>query len=104
MKIRLTQPGYESFTGLFGSLTFTNGLSDDEVSIETAAGIANLIQCDRVEDDIDVGQFDVTDPSIVVRDTTGDPDVANEPAPANTDNTDVEPVDQPPGTPEADPV
>lgn len=89
MKLRLTQPGYENFTGLLGSMTFTNGTSDLEVSVETAAGMANIVRCERIDASVDTGQMDTTDTAVVVHDTAGDVDAATEPAPVDADNIDT---------------
>lgn len=35
--IKLTEPGYENFTGVFGAINFTNGVSDYGVSPQKAA-------------------------------------------------------------------
>jgi hypothetical protein len=104
MKLRLTQAGYESYTGLLGNLHFTNGTSDLDVSVETAAGIANILQCERIDGVADDGDMDITDPSIVVRNTAGDTSVADTPAPVDEDNQPIEPVMPAEGTPEPDPV
>lgn len=80
-KLKLTQPGYENFTGLLGAITFTNGLSDLEHSPETCAGVAAIMQCDRVIGRTDTGEDDVTDPTIIRHDNTGDFDASSNPAP-----------------------
>jgi hypothetical protein len=49
MKLRVTQPGYENFTGMLGSMHFTNGVSNDDVSAIMAAGMANIVRCEMVE-------------------------------------------------------
>lgn len=81
MKLQLTQAGYQTFTGQLGITTFTNGLSDMELSVEECAGIANIYQCDKIVTGTDVGKDDITDPSVVTSDTTGDFNVDTAPAP-----------------------
>jgi len=44
MKLKLTQPGYENFTGLMGAVDFVNGVSSQYVSEQQAAGILNIIR------------------------------------------------------------
>jgi len=50
MKLKLTQPGYENFTGLMGAVDFVNGVSSQYVSEQQAAGILNIIRGERLED------------------------------------------------------
>ena len=71
MKLKLTQPGFETFTGQLGLTTFTNGQSDNELSVEECAGIAAICRCDEVVGSVDVGADDITDPNIVQQDATG---------------------------------
>jgi hypothetical protein len=86
-KLKLTQPGYENFTGRIAQMDFADGTSVMAHSPETCGGIANVLQCDRVEvingTDTDTGIDDTTDPTNKVRDNTGDPDVANQQAPTD---------------------
>ena len=50
MRIRLTQPGYENFTGPLGAIEFTDGLSDYAVSPQQAGGILGIVQGEQVEE------------------------------------------------------
>lgn len=49
MHIRLTQPGYENFTGLLGAISFTDGLSDYGVSEQQAGGILIVVTGELVD-------------------------------------------------------
>jgi hypothetical protein len=44
MKIKFTQPGYESYTGAFGDVEFVDGVSVDDVTDRQAQRIGNLVQ------------------------------------------------------------
>lgn len=103
MKIRLTQPGYEALTGMLGNLSFTGGLSDLDVSAETVAGIANILQCDTV-DGAAATLADDTDPAQQVDNTAGDADQATTAAPLQAEQTDIEPVQAAADVTETDPV
>jgi hypothetical protein len=46
MKIRLTQPGYESFTGQMGTVFFENGLSTTDVRPNDAVRMAAQFLCE----------------------------------------------------------
>lgn len=41
MRVKLTQPGYENFTGMIGAVEFENGASIYGVSPQQADGILN---------------------------------------------------------------
>jgi hypothetical protein len=47
MKIKLVEPGYEGFTGIFGTIEFLDGVSVDHVSRSETYRLASLI---RIED------------------------------------------------------
>lgn len=81
MKIRLVQAGYEAYTGQVGLVAFTSGLSDEEVSAQTAAGVAAVVQITIEEGGQNDGIMDVTNPAVDVSDTEGDYDAAEAPAP-----------------------
>lgn len=49
MKIKMIQAGYESFTGVFGNVAFSGGVSAD-VSETTATSIGAMVLCERVDD------------------------------------------------------
>lgn len=49
MRIKLTQPGYENFTGTMGAIKFEDGQSDYGVSPQQASGILNIVQGEMVE-------------------------------------------------------
>lgn len=46
MKIRLTQPGFETYTGQSGILFFEEGLSTADVSFRDAARVAAVMLCE----------------------------------------------------------
>lgn len=48
MRIKLTQPGYENFTGIMGAVEFTDGHSDYGVSPQQAGGILGIVQGEMV--------------------------------------------------------
>lgn len=50
MKLKLTQPGYEGFTGTLGAVEFTDGLSNYGVSPQQAGGITITIRGELVDD------------------------------------------------------
>jgi len=81
MKIKLTQPGYENFTGQLGNVTFTDGTSDGEVSEQSAAGIAAVYLVDQVVAGVDTGVLNTTNVELNVEDNTGDFNAATNPAP-----------------------
>lgn len=53
MKIKLTQAGYENFTGLFGNHHFDNGICAD-LPIEAFSALGATVQCEEVTDDVPV--------------------------------------------------
>lgn len=44
MKLKLTQPGYETLTGLFGYTEFKDGLSVSDVAVPDAMRLAAILQ------------------------------------------------------------
>lgn len=52
MRLKLTEPGYETFTGVFGAIKFTNGLSDYGVSPQQASGIQLVIAAELVDEPV----------------------------------------------------
>lgn len=48
MQLKLTQSGYENFTGVMGSIDFVDGVSSQDVSAHQAGGILNVIQGELV--------------------------------------------------------
>ncbi len=44
MRIKLTEPGYEGFTGVYGAIAFTDGVSDYGVTPQQAKGIFLCLQ------------------------------------------------------------
>lgn len=50
MKIRMTDAGYASFTGAFGTVNFENGVSVDEVSSAEARLIGAIVSIEALED------------------------------------------------------
>lgn len=49
MRIKLTQAGYENFTGMLGAVEFVDGSSDYGVSPQQASGILNIVEGEMVE-------------------------------------------------------
>lgn len=49
MRVKLTQPGYENFTGTMGAVEFTDGMSNYGVSPQQAGGILTIVQGEMVE-------------------------------------------------------
>lgn len=49
MRIKLTQPGYETFTGMLGAVDFENGQSVYGVSPQQASGILLVVTGEMVE-------------------------------------------------------
>lgn len=45
MHIRLTQPGWETYTGQVGVIDFVDGLSTDDVSTKDATRLAAVVNC-----------------------------------------------------------
>ncbi len=46
MRLKIIQAGYTNFTGRLGTQTFTNGISDNDLTAEQAMHIASLMQVD----------------------------------------------------------
>lgn len=46
MRIRLTQPGFATYSGQMGVMTFTDGLSDHDVRPQDAIRMAAVMQCE----------------------------------------------------------
>jgi hypothetical protein len=46
MKIRLLQPGWETFTGNFGGVEFADGVSVNDANTREAARLANVVRCE----------------------------------------------------------
>ena len=57
MKLKLTAVGYEEFSGLFGMVEFTNGLSNEDVNPQIAKRVACIISVEW-EDGTKVGVAD----------------------------------------------
>lgn len=55
MRLKLTQPGYENLTGVFGAINFTNGLSDYGVSPQQAEGIMLVVEAELVDEPAPTG-------------------------------------------------
>lgn len=51
MKIRITQEGYEGFSGQLGDVLFENGTSVAHVSEQQSAYIAAMFTAEHVEDE-----------------------------------------------------
>lgn len=49
MKIKITQPGWETFTGNFGSIEFVDGVSVGEVSQTEASRVAAVVRVETTE-------------------------------------------------------
>lgn len=49
MKIKITQPGWETFTGNFGSIEFADGVSVGEVSQNEASRVAAVVRVETTE-------------------------------------------------------
>lgn len=49
-RIKLTQPGWETFTGAFGGVTFDNGVSVEEIADRQAQRLSAIVTCERLED------------------------------------------------------
>lgn len=49
MKIKITQPGYEQFTGFFGVVEFANGVSVGDVAPIEAQRLASIVQVENEE-------------------------------------------------------
>lgn len=47
MKIRLVQPGFESFTGSMGALAFESGLSTTDVQERDFLRLSSVMKCER---------------------------------------------------------
>lgn len=50
MKIKLTEPGWETYTGDLGPIPFENGVSTREVNALEASRIANVVRVENVAD------------------------------------------------------
>ena len=46
--LKLVEPGFEKYTGLFGSVEFENGVSVDVVSIAEAKKLASVVRCEEL--------------------------------------------------------
>ncbi len=46
MRLKMMQVGYTTFTGIFGTQSFTNGISDNDLTPEQAMHIAALVDVD----------------------------------------------------------
>jgi hypothetical protein len=66
MKLKLLQPGWTGYTGHLGIANFTNGVSDGDVTHETAEGIACTFQCEFVDSSTlaDISVDDTTTPLV----------------------------------------
>lgn len=53
MKIKITQPGSESYTGFLGDVQFFGGVSVGDISEQSAAGIAAIYAIERIGDDVE---------------------------------------------------
>lgn len=49
MKIRITEPGWAGYTGMFGSVSFEDGISVEEVSTADARQLGALIALENVD-------------------------------------------------------
>jgi hypothetical protein len=49
MQVRITEPGWANFTGQFGFVNFTDGVSDD-IGHADAANLAALVQVENIAD------------------------------------------------------
>lgn len=49
MRVKLTQPGYENFTGMLGAVDFEDGQSVYGVSPQQASGILLIVTGELVE-------------------------------------------------------
>ena len=49
MRVKLTEPGYEGFTGVYGAIAFTDGVSDYGVTPQQAKAIFLCLQGEFVE-------------------------------------------------------
>lgn len=49
MKIKIVQPGWETFTGNFGSIEFSDGMSVGEVSSVEASRVAAVVRVETLE-------------------------------------------------------
>lgn len=49
MRLKLTEPGYENFTGMLGAVEFKDGLSVYGVSPQQASGLHNIVRGETVE-------------------------------------------------------
>lgn len=51
MKIKLTQPGYENFTGAIANVDFVDGVSSHDISPNEVTGLAATISVAWVDED-----------------------------------------------------
>ena len=74
MKIQLTQQGYTNFTGFIGVVSFTNGISDNDLTDSMRSGIAAVYSCGDYNGSTHsvVAKKDVTNPAWNPFDTSGD--------------------------------
>jgi hypothetical protein len=49
MKLKITQPGWEGFTGDFGGVQFDNAVSVVDVDPRTATRLANIVSVERID-------------------------------------------------------
>lgn len=54
-RLRITEPGWDSYTGPLGGVMFTNGLSDDLVDATTARRLGSIIRIDMVDSGVQAG-------------------------------------------------
>lgn len=56
-KLKITEPGWEGFTGLLGITQFTDGVSDEDLNINEARRLATIV---RMEDVVDGKNHSIT--------------------------------------------
>jgi hypothetical protein len=82
MYLKLTQAGYETFNGTFGSIDFLDGVSVFSVSAQQAAGVSLVICCEEITDAQEANPVPV-DPQAPVE--VEDPQAVDVPAEVQTD-------------------
>jgi hypothetical protein len=60
MKIKIVEPGNESYTGYLGNVQFFGGVSTHDVSEPAAQGIAAIYRIERIGDDVEEQVQEVT--------------------------------------------
>ena len=51
MKLKIVQSGFETYTGLLGDVTFTNGVSDRDLNAAEIANLTTLFAAELVADE-----------------------------------------------------